>query len=153
MHAQLTIERCHLLVLKEVSPGLAEGYHLPPVITLPILPYGLTLLICLRMLEEEVEHGQMLVYCASQGHRLILLMQFKRLALIFIDQPLLGQFVVAKVCGHHPLEDGMGHGKALLQKKILTVHQRVADHLGCDTHDQIRLFKPLFVHGLYISLQ
>jgi hypothetical protein len=47
------------------------------------------------------------------------------------------QFVVAKVCGHHPLEDGMGHGKALLQKKILTVHQRVADHLGCDTHDQI----------------
>ena len=49
VHAQLPIERCHLLILKEVSPGLTEGYHLPPVITLPVLPYGLTLLVCLRM--------------------------------------------------------------------------------------------------------
>lgn len=96
-------------------------------VDLPVAPDDVALSYGAGVLVEEVEHGEVLVDRAREHHGLVLLVELEGLALVFEDETLGGELMVAEVGGGDALNEGVGHGETLVVEQVLVVDERVAD--------------------------
>ena len=151
--AQVVVELRHVSATKQIAPCLTIRHGFDPLsalyihqldeishgVVLPALPYHVALSSRPGVLIEEIKHGQVLIDCAREGHGLILIVQLKTLTAHLIDQPLLGQLVVAHVSGSDALQETVSHRQTfVVVQQLFVLNYDVANNVGSHLHHDVR---------------